>query len=182
MNRNYTRRDSLAARAFAARMHSGQQRKCGGAPYMLHIEGVVRHAGEAGLGELEITAAYLHDLLEKSEASYEDLTASFGTPAADLVAELSNDMEMLQQMGKKEYLTYKMRRMGPSAFTLKLCDILDNAAWALSRCTPQRKASALENYRYILENLPPERLTGVNAELARRIRAVLEGEREEARS
>lgn len=174
MIRDYSSTDTLTARSYAAHCHRGQQRRCGSAPYMEHVDGVARRAKEAGLGALEITVAYLHDLLEKTEATYDELVTRFGTDTADLVAELSNDMEEVRRRGKKEYLLAKMREMGPQAFTLKLCDLLDNAGWALNHCPGNIRARSLENYRYILENLPRERLSGVNAELAARLRSLLD--------
>jgi hypothetical protein len=76
-------------------------------------------------------------------------------------------------MGKKEYLLQKMLEMGDTAFTLKLCDILDNAGWACTHCSARQQATAFENYRYIMQGLPTARLTGVNARLASRITALI---------
>jgi (p)ppGpp synthase/HD superfamily hydrolase len=53
------------ARAFATISHSGQMRKDGKSPYIVHPERVVKALQEAGVTDQEVlAAAYLHDVLE----------------------------------------------------------------------------------------------------------------------
>ena len=56
------------ARAFATIAHSGQMRKDGKSPYIVHPERVVKALQEAGVTDQEIlAAAYLHDVLEDTK-------------------------------------------------------------------------------------------------------------------
>lgn len=56
------------ARAFATMAHSGQMRKDGKSPYIVHPERVVKTLQEAGVTDQEIlAAAYLHDVLEDTK-------------------------------------------------------------------------------------------------------------------
>lgn len=53
------------ARAFATIAHSGQMRKDGKSPYIVHPERVVKALQEVGVTDQEVlAAAYLHDVLE----------------------------------------------------------------------------------------------------------------------
>jgi len=60
------------ARAFATVAHSGQMRKDGKSPYIVHPERVVKTLQEAGVTDQEIlAAAYLHDVLEDTKETIE---------------------------------------------------------------------------------------------------------------
>lgn len=60
------------ARAFATVAHSGQMRKDGKSPYIVHPERVVKALQEAGVTDQEIlAAAYLHDVLEDTKETIE---------------------------------------------------------------------------------------------------------------
>lgn len=85
------------ALAFAAEQHKYQRR--GGydpLPYINHLIKVSSAIIQIGQEENPdiIIAAILHDVVEDSDTSYEDLAGQFGAPVADIVAELTDDMEL----------------------------------------------------------------------------------------
>jgi (p)ppGpp synthase/HD superfamily hydrolase len=80
----------LDACAFATRMHAGQQRKYTGEPYVLHCLEVARIVAEAGGSVTMIAAALLHDVVEDTEASIEDVRSRFGEDIAQGVAWLTD--------------------------------------------------------------------------------------------
>lgn len=81
-----------SALRFAAREHEGQIRKGDGAPYISHPVAVVAElmAATAELPEVVVAAAYLHDTMEDCGVTLDELTASFGSRVANVVAELTN--------------------------------------------------------------------------------------------
>jgi (p)ppGpp synthase/HD superfamily hydrolase len=80
-----------AARTVADQAHkaAGQVRKGSGAAYITHCAGVARRIRDVG-GELPaVLAAYLHDTLEDTALTKEEITRLFGSETAALVEQVS---------------------------------------------------------------------------------------------
>jgi GTP diphosphokinase / guanosine-3',5'-bis(diphosphate) 3'-diphosphatase len=78
-------RDLLArAFRFAAKAHTGQYRRSG-QDFVLHPLGAARICAELHLDEQTIAAALLHDVVEDTDYSVDDLRAEFGEDVARLV-------------------------------------------------------------------------------------------------
>lgn len=74
---------------FARRAHEGVRRRSG-EPYIMHPIAVARIViAELGLGSTSICAALLHDVVEHSEFTHEDIRASFGDKIASIVEGLT---------------------------------------------------------------------------------------------
>jgi guanosine-3',5'-bis(diphosphate) 3'-pyrophosphohydrolase len=87
----------LRAAAFAARKHQHQRRKDAEAsPYINHpLEVAAILAEEGGVTDpLTLTAAVLHDTLEDTETTPEELAAAFGPAIRDLVQEVTDDKRL----------------------------------------------------------------------------------------
>lgn len=145
------------AATFAAELHQGQHRKGSGAPYIVHPRGVFKILRTLGIKSKEIlAAAYLHDTVEDTSATYNKIKKEFGKGVADLVRELSSDKKLIGKIGKDEYLTNKMIKMSNSALILKLADRLQN----LSDIMTSSKGFAEKMWnqtRYIITALRNER-------------------------
>jgi guanosine-3',5'-bis(diphosphate) 3'-pyrophosphohydrolase len=116
----------LRAVEFAVRKHHGQMRKYGvDEPYVLHCIRVAM--GVAHIGEPAVTAALLHDVLEDTDTSYQELEQAFGTVIADIVAELTDPPK---SAGNRDHRKALMRiRMQTASFyarSIKCADIADN--------------------------------------------------------
>lgn len=72
------------AYVYSAKQHEGQLRKSG-EPYMIHPMEVARIIAEMGLDETAICSALLHDTIEDTSATREDVGALFGDEVAALV-------------------------------------------------------------------------------------------------
>jgi len=81
------------AAAFAAEAHAGQTRPKGSTPFIAHPARVALLVAMAfGCDDVEtVAAAFLHDVLEKTPASLEDLHAQFGDRVASMVKDMSKD-------------------------------------------------------------------------------------------
>ncbi len=91
--------NKLIRKAFdiALDAHKDQRRKTG-EPYIYHpIEVAKIVANEVGLGATSIACALLHDVIEDSEYTYEDLSKIFGKTIADIVSGLTKISVMNQQ-------------------------------------------------------------------------------------
>lgn len=69
---------------FARSMHEGQKRKSGD-PYIIHPVEVAYIAAQLSLDCTAITACLLHDVVEDTGCTYDDVATMFGTPVAELV-------------------------------------------------------------------------------------------------
>ena len=118
------------ARDFAVIMHKGQYRK-NGQEYINHPMRVANNVltfKKSNNMDILLSSAYLHDTLEDTQATYDDLVRLFGNSIASLVLELTNDKEKVKLIGKTNYLSMKMKNMSNYALCLKLCDRLDNVS------------------------------------------------------
>jgi guanosine-3',5'-bis(diphosphate) 3'-pyrophosphohydrolase len=85
------------AAELAARRHNGQQRKGrGGEPYLNHLAEVANLLSMASQGEdAELVAAgWLHDTIEDTETTHDELAQRFGLRVAGLVEECTDDMSL----------------------------------------------------------------------------------------
>lgn len=103
---------------FAVEKHAGAARKGSDTPYIVHpMEAAAVVAGITGDQEL-IAAALLHDTLEDTATTYDEILTLFGKRVADLVAGESED----KQAGKPPAATWKDRKQ-------KTIDELKNAGY-----------------------------------------------------
>ena len=79
---------------FAARKHSNQRRKGeAGEPYVNHLAEVARLVAEATDGQdtIAVLAALLHDAIEDTPTTREELEREFGREVAEVVVEVTDD-------------------------------------------------------------------------------------------
>lgn len=114
------------ALALAMKAHKGQKRKTSKDPYVIHpIRVATKVLYETGDWHLT-TVAVLHDVIEDSTYTYEDIKIEFGKKIADDVLELTDDLDLKAKLGKIDYWVTKWGSMGNRALTIKLYDRLDN--------------------------------------------------------
>ena len=116
---------------FAENAHGSinQKRKYSGLPYFVHCEQVANIVRQAGGTDEMIAAAYLHDTVEDTPVTQEDILREFGPDVASLV-------EMLTDMSKKEDGNRRTRKQidlnhtaqaSAEGKTIKLADLIANA-------------------------------------------------------
>jgi guanosine-3',5'-bis(diphosphate) 3'-pyrophosphohydrolase len=137
--------DSDDALKYATKQHTGQTRSDGSA-YIKHPERVgntVAKLKKSKNLDAIISAAYLHDTIEDTDTTHEDLEKMFGGLVASIVKELTSDKEQIKKIGKEEYLTNKMIKMSSYSLVVKLADRLDNVQDIATAKTPEWR----ENYK-----------------------------------
>ena len=142
------------ALSFAAEKHRDQIRKVSKLPYIIHPMSVALFLYEFGIQRREmICAAILHDVLEDTDATVEDIKVEFGNVVAKLVNELTTDKNDIKLFaGKNEYLIRNMAEyMSGRALTIKLCDRLSNVS-----DNPTEKYVA--DTKIMMQRLPLERI------------------------
>jgi len=122
----------LIARAydFAERAHTGQKRKSG-QPYFTHPSSVAGILAELQLDVASICAALLHDVIEDTESSFEDLEQDFGSEVAFLVDGVTK-LSKIDFLSRHDRQAESFRKMVVAmardirVLVVKLCDRLDN--------------------------------------------------------
>lgn len=131
-----------AATEIAFIKHVGQTRKYDGAPYFTHVERVARLAEAHGLSDNQIAAAYLHDVLEDTPTTADELRQILidsdvsGLDAAiivSLVVQLT-DVYVLKRYpnhnrkARKALESERLSQISREAKLIKLCDLIDNTS------------------------------------------------------
>jgi len=133
-------KDSPIQAFFVAKeKHKGQMRK-DGTPYIRHparVAAIIKQYYTGDNVEDIIRAAYLHDTIEDTDTTEEDIKKLFGSLVADMVKEVSSDKKEIEKIGKTEYLTQKMIKMSDWALIIKLADRLDNVGDIKTAKTPE---------------------------------------------
>jgi (p)ppGpp synthase/HD superfamily hydrolase len=118
----------LAAARFAAEKHAQQKRKGElGEPYMNHLVEVAELiAASSELLDPElIMAGFLHDIVEDTNVTLQQLENLFGHDVANLVAEVTDD-KTLPKETRKRLQVQDAPRKSERAQTLKLADKISN--------------------------------------------------------
>lgn len=103
-----------------------QVRKGTGIQYFVHPKGVALIVKQFGGNIDQIKAALLHDTLEDTHTSDEELRVCFGEHTQQLVRELTNQRYKIEEMGKEAYMTEKLLKLSNEALLVKLADMLYN--------------------------------------------------------
>ena len=114
------------AELFAKKKHSGQFRKDGTTPYSKHLEDVVNRLKSLGVVDEELLCAgWLHDTIEDTDVTFDDLFEKYESRIAVLVSSLSKDMSLTRKKREKAY-TKQLKEASFDAKLVKLCDISAN--------------------------------------------------------
>jgi guanosine-3',5'-bis(diphosphate) 3'-pyrophosphohydrolase len=134
----------LRAVQFAAHKHKDQRRKdVRATPYINHPIGLaeVLHTDGGVRDPVVIAAALLHDTIEDTETTYDELRGIFGEAVADTVVELT-DTKFLGKESRKRLQVAKAGKSSDAAKHVKLADKICNlrdilasppAGWSLKR-------------------------------------------------
>ena len=134
----------LRAAHFAAHKHRDQRRKdVRATPYINHpLELAHLLSSEGGVTDPAVlAAALLHDTIEDTQTSYEELRSEFGLRVADIVIEVT-DTKFLGKRARKRLQIEKAGRSSAGAKHVKIADKLCNLrdilasppkAWSLKR-------------------------------------------------
>jgi guanosine-3',5'-bis(diphosphate) 3'-pyrophosphohydrolase len=118
----------LEAAQFAARKHHGQHRKGANAePYIVHPLGVARYLSEIGkVTDFDVLiAGILHDTLEDTKTTPEELTEIFGATVCGYVKEVTDDKSLPKAERKLKQIEHAPH-LSNGAKQVKLADKISN--------------------------------------------------------
>jgi len=117
----------MSAARFAAEKHTGQTRKGNGSPYINHPLEVANLLTEVGgVDDVDtITAALLHDIVEDSDVTFDEIEQRFGATVAGYVRELTDD-KSLPKAERKRLQVEHAPHFSHEAKQIKLADKISN--------------------------------------------------------
>lgn len=112
---------------FAANAHCNQRRKdATKTPYINHPIEVMYLLSNAGITDVDIlSAAVLHDTMEDTNTSYDDIYQNFGKNVADIVKDCTDNKSLPKEVRKQEQVKHSKEISGASRL-VKLADKLSN--------------------------------------------------------
>ena len=133
---------------YADNAHSSQLRK-DGSPYITHPLAVAEIVADLELDTDSIIAAMLHDTIEDTGATHEDIAKRFGPTVADLVEGVTK-LTRVQYTSKEEEQMENLRKMLMAmakdirVILIKICDRLHNMRTMEYQSPRKQKEKALE--------------------------------------
>ncbi len=147
-----------SALEFAQACHAGQLRACDGAPFIDHPVEVARLLREAGCSADVVAAGLLHDVVEDTDVTLDDIRERFGGRVAALVEAVTDDPRILSYPRRKRGLREQVRAAGGDAALLFAADKISKARELAGSDGPDRP-QRLEHYRAslgMLQRLAPQ--------------------------
>ncbi len=154
----------ITACVYSAEKHKYQRRKgFNQVPYINHPLKVAKVLGECGETDEDLLiAAILHDVIEDTDATVDDICREFGKTICDLVIEVTDDKDLPYAI-RKELQVKHAPDLSISAKKLKIadkiCNIRDITTYPLDWST-ERKLTYLEWAQQVVNGC-----LGVNHEL-----------------
>ena len=138
----------FSAFTYADNAHAGQLRK-DGSPYITHPLAVAEIVAELELDTDSIIAALLHDCIEDTGATHEEIAKLFGNTVADLVEGVTK-LTRVQYTSKEEEQMENLRKMLMAmakdirVILIKICDRLHNMRTMEYQSPRKQREKALE--------------------------------------
>jgi (p)ppGpp synthase/HD superfamily hydrolase len=113
---------------WASVWHASQARKYPGirVPYVSHLAGVAAVLSRHGFADEVVAAGVLHDTLEDTETTFDELVAKFGVRVAELVRACSEEDKSLPWEERKARYLEAFAEKGWDAQAITLSDKIDN--------------------------------------------------------
>jgi len=116
----------LKAQKFACEKHKNQKRKDGITPFSDHLGGVVNRLKNLGIvNQNVLCAAWLHDIIEDTDVTFDKINEIFGNVISVLVLSLSKDYVLPKKQREAQYIQ-QLKDLPLQAKIIKLCDISAN--------------------------------------------------------
>ena len=137
-----------AAFEYADKCHEGQKRKSG-EPYIIHPLAVAQIVADQKLDSESIIAALLHDVIEDTAATHEDVARLFSPTIANLVEGVSK-LTRIQYATKEDEQMENLRKMlfamskDIRVILIKISDRLHNMRTMEYQSPPKQKQKSLE--------------------------------------
>jgi guanosine-3',5'-bis(diphosphate) 3'-pyrophosphohydrolase len=143
------------AQKFAYEKHRNQKRRDGVTPFLEHLEGVVNRLKNLGIANQDVlSAAWLHDIIEHSDTTFDEINEIFGNTISVLVLSLTKDSELSKKESELQYIQ-QLKDSSLQAKIIKFCDISANlkdiANAPISKTQKNKKVKKLFRYLRVIK-------------------------------
>ena len=118
---------------------------------MLHSLRVASLLLELGYSEVIVMAAVLHDVLEDTGVTKEQINLSFGSRIADLVLAVTYDKKILDEVERYKELYARTLAMGKDAVIIKAADLQINSIYVRLVPDKQKQEFLVNKEKYFLD-------------------------------
>ena len=149
----------LRAASFAAHKHRNQRRKdVDASPYINHPLGLARVLAEEGgiTDPATICAALLHDTIEDTDTTQEELESEFGAEIRALVQEVTDDKSLPKVERKRAQVEHAAHISGKAKrvkLADKICNLRDVASTAPVNWPLDRRREYFDWAKSVIDNL-----------------------------
>ncbi|MCU7800795.1 MAG: HD domain-containing protein [gamma proteobacterium symbiont of Lucinoma myriamae] len=145
---------------FSSRVHNGQFLPGSNLPYINHIANVAMEAMAAIASEqtinkpdLLIQCALLHDVIEDTQTTYDELVSEFGLDVANGVLALSKNLNLPDKMTQMKDSLERIKQQPIEIWMVKLSDRITNLQPPPKHWNKEKIHAYGEEAKFILENL-----------------------------
>ncbi|NRB51630.1 MAG: bifunctional (p)ppGpp synthetase/guanosine-3',5'-bis(diphosphate) 3'-pyrophosphohydrolase [Saprospiraceae bacterium] len=144
--------------SFANHAHREQKLPGSDLPYLAHLCNVCMEAVHAVLQSrtedinLVMQCALLHDTIEDTDLTYEDVEKEFGKPVADGVLALTKDVKLEKRLQMSDSLE-RILQQPPEIRIVKMADRINNLSRPPHYWTKEKKMKYQTEARLILDTL-----------------------------
>jgi len=108
------------ASAYAIKKHGTQKRKDGITPYYTHLKDVVAKLIDYEVTDTDtLTSAWLHDVVEDTDVTFDDIRENFGDKVAGYV-------DILTRTGSDDIYISRLKDSDFNVKMIKYCDVMSN--------------------------------------------------------
>ena len=149
----------LEAWNFASEIHNGQKIPGSDIPYINHLGLVAMEATTAvahnniNNPDTLVLCALLHDSIEDTQTTYEDIKNTFGTVIADGVLALTKNTELPSKLEQMKDSISRIKKQPKEVWMVKLCDRITNLQTPPKHWDKAKIAKYQTEARFILEQL-----------------------------
>jgi (p)ppGpp synthase/HD superfamily hydrolase len=149
MIKSWSQDNYIKAYKFAALAHRGQTLPGTDLPYLVHLSFVsmeiiaALRISQGHDEDLAVQSALLHDVIEDTDVTYEELSKEFGSRVADAVLALSKDKTLTKSLQMQDSLQ-RIKQQPVEVQMVKLADRISNlhkppAHWTTEKIAEYRK-------------------------------------------
>lgn len=147
--------DEAIERAIQYLVHSFEASGDNPKPVILHSTRVGMELYDRGFEEHVVVAAFLHDLLEDTAVTADEIRSRFGDGVATIVEATSYDEEIDDYLERHLDIYERCFALGRPAVAVKAADLLDNSDYYHPGDSDELKRNVVEKMAYFVEHSEP---------------------------
>jgi len=120
-------------------------------PVLFHSFKVAFRLYELNYDENVVISAVLHDLIEDTDITYEDIKSKYGKEIADIVSAVSFDPKIDDKLEQARRLFENCLNCGKAALLIKCSDLIDNIDFIIFVDDKEKRIELLKKHKLFIE-------------------------------